>query len=397
MIPRSAIVAHPDLLLYDFGPYHPLRPERITAGFELLELSGLWDPQTETIAPERAAMDELESVHSAEYIQAVVQAGGAGLPQRERENFGFGSSDNPPFPHMHEVSALVAGGAGKAVREIMNGRLDHVFHPAGGLHHASRSRASGFCIYNDPAFAAAVAAREFDARVMSIDLDCHHGDGVQWIHYDNPDIFTLSFHESGRFLFPGTGEITERGEGSGLGACLNVPFAPFTGDDSWRAALTSVVPAIAHSFQPDIIISNHGCDTHAWDPLTHLSLTTASFQRQVALVHELAHELCDGRWLAVGSGGYDWRRVVPRSWAMLWAEMSERTLPDALPAGWVNRWLAGADVPRPTTFRDTPALSGKDDNPETRSGNDRTLAAVHRIIAGMAHAVKPGTAARGIS
>lgn len=349
-----ALFHHTDFLDYDFGPQHPLRPERLTAGLQLLASAGIYDPEQDTPETLPATRPELELVHDPHYIDAVISAGGGDAPAAMYAPFGMHSGDNPPFLGMHEASAMVTGGTVTAAREIMRGHLLHAFNPAGGLHHASRHRASGFCIYNDPAVAAAVLAEEFGARVFYVDFDCHHGDGVQWIFYSDPRVFTLSFHESGRFLFPGTGEPVEIGEGAGKGASANVPFAPFTEDTSWREAIEAVLPPLVHRFKPDILISNHGCDTHGWDPITHLSLSTNAFAHQAGLVHALAHEVADGRWLAVGGGGYDWRRVVPRSWAILWAEMSERPLPVGIPPEWFKRWDTEVREPMPTRFLDCP-------------------------------------------
>jgi acetoin utilization protein AcuC len=355
--PQAAIVAHPDFVHYDFGPYHPLRPERISAGLDLLLSSGLWNQSEEVLTAPLADVPELELVHAPEYIRAVDKAGSGSLPYDDLTRFGLGSSDNPPFSNMHYAASLLAGGGLVAARAVMSGDFMHAFHPAGGLHHAHRTRASGFCVYNDPAVAAAAVVKEFGARVLYIDLDCHHGDGVQWIFYNSPDVFTLSFHESGRFLFPGTGDVTEIGDGPGEGYSLNVPFAPFTRDASWQDALGRVLSSVAATFRPDLIISNHGCDTHTWDPITHLSLSTSSFVRQAALCHELAHSFCEGRWVAVGSGGYDWQRVVPRAWAILWCEMSDRQLPDRLPPPWVSKWLQNAELPIPEQFLDPSSLT----------------------------------------
>ena len=350
---RAALVYHPHLLRYDFGPYHPLRPERITAGLDLLIKARLWNAEAELLTPIPATDAELELVHDRAFIQAVQRAGGGELAGTQQQvAFGLSSSDNPPFPDMHYAAALVAGGSVQAARQIMNGALDHAFNPAGGLHHASHGRASGFCIYNDPAVAAAVAVREFGARVAYVDFDCHHGDGVQSIFYDRPDVLTVSFHESGRWLFPGTGDVDETGEAAGRGYSINVPFAPFTQDDSWLEAMHSMVPALIARFKPDLLISSHGCDTHEYDPLTHLSLSTRSFVAQAQLLHQLAHQHCDGRWLAVGSGGYDWRRVVPRSWAIVWAEMTCRQLDETLPAAWLDAWTEPGEEPLPRTFAD---------------------------------------------
>jgi acetoin utilization protein AcuC len=354
----SAIIDHPDLLLYDFGAYHPLRPERVTAGLDLLQSAGLWDPEGERVLAAPAEIPELELVHASDYIRAVEDAGSVGLPASLLAGFGLTQRDNPPFPDMHYAASLVAGGSLVAMRAIMDGSLDHAFFPPGGLHHAHRARAHGFCIYNDAAVAAAAAVRAYGARVLYLDFDCHHGDGVQWLFYTDPRVVTLSFHETTRYLFPGVGgEPNETGDGEGAGTAVNLPFFPFTRDACWQEALDRVLSPLIRCFPADLLITNHGCDTHVWDPLTHLALTTSSLQRQARMAHSIAHEHTRGRWLAVGSGGYDWRRVVPRSWAIVWTEMTGRELPDRLPAAWSERWLAGAEPPHPTTFLDNPEVS----------------------------------------
>src|SRR5947209_1387073 len=238
---RSAIVDHPDLLLYDFGEYHPLRPERITAGLDLLREADVWEPEGETLSAVPAECAELELVHSGDYIRAVDEAGIAGLPGGMLARFGLTSRDNPPFPDMHYAASLVAGGSLSAARAIMDGDLDHAFFPAGGLHHAQRARAHGFCIYNDAAVAAAAAVRDYHARVLYLDFDCHHGDGVQYIFYSDPRVVTLSFHETGRYLFPGTGDLDEVGEDDGAGTSFNLPFFPFSRDTQWIDALDRVL------------------------------------------------------------------------------------------------------------------------------------------------------------
>jgi acetoin utilization protein AcuC len=383
---RAAIGNHPDLVLYDFGAYHPLRPERITAGLDLLCSAELWTPAEETVTAVPAEPPDLERVHSAEYIRAVEDAGSVGLPDGLLAGFGLAERDNPPFADMHYAAALVAGGSLVCMRAIMDGTLEHAFFPPGGLHHAHRSRASGFCIYNDAAVAAAAAIREYGARVLYMDFDCHHGDGVQSIFYRDPRVVTVSFHETTRSLFPGTGgEPDEMGDGDGYGTSFNLPFFPFTRDSCWQAALDRVLGPLAGRFPADLLITNHGCDTHIWDPLTHLSLTTSSLHRQAVLAHTIAHEHAGGRWLAVGSGGYDWRRVVPRSWAILWGEMTGRRLPDRLPEEWRQRWLPNAERPHPVAFLDaaevSPPFQGES---EVREVNEAALDAVASIVGRMA-------------
>ena len=359
---RAHLIFDPVELKYDFGPDHPMQPRRLLALIDLLECCGLWqnnNDQQKRLPLRPATLDELGLVHTPDYIAAVQQLSipeTAGRSKEEREareslalKYGFGEGDTPALPGMHETAARIAGSTLVALSAVMglpeggtfdaeNERPLHVFHPAGGLHHAWGERASGFCIYNDISVGIGHVLRASEAKVLYIDFDAHHGDGVQRSFYDDPRVMTVSFHETGRYLFPGTGEITELGNGSGRGYSVNIPLEPFTEDDSYIEAMISLLPPLALSFAPDIIVSAHGCDTHAWDPLTHLELSLRGIQAQVKLAYQLAHTYCQGRWVALGSGGYDPYRVVPRAWGMLWAEMSGQDLPEHLPEEWVKRW-----------------------------------------------------------
>lgn len=352
---RVRFVFDPAFQTYDFGSEHPLRPERTLLLADLLAEAGLWQTDgAEHMRPVPATDEELRLVHTDAYIRTVkeLSAPGSAPPWYGREH-GFGPGDNPPFPGMHEASALVAGGSLQAARAIMRGEIDHAFNAAGGLHHGMPDRASGFCIYDDPAIAIADAVRE-GARVFYVDFDAHHGDGVQWIFYEDPRVFTLSFHESGRYLFPGTGDVTELGHGPGFGYAVNVPVQPYTQDESWLECVRTVLPPLVARFRPDLIVSVHGCDTHRWDPLTHLALSVEAMREQARLVHELAHAHCGGRWLALGAGGYDPYRVNSRGWGLLWAEMAGRAVPERLPESWRERWQAGCPERLPETWLDQP-------------------------------------------
>ena len=236
---------------------------------------------------------------------------------------GFGSADNPISDELHEGTSLVVGASLVAAESIQSGAALHAFSPSGGLHHAHRARASGFCTYND----AAVACRwlkDRGHRVAYVDVDVHHGDGVEGIFQSDPDVLTISLHESGRWLFPGTGFPEDAGVGPGRGSVANLPFVPYTWDEPWLSAFEKVVPAMLRRFKPTVLVTQDGCDTHYLDPLAHLAATTRIWPRVGRLFHELAHELCDGRWLALGGGGYAIREVVPRAWTLLFAEMVER-------------------------------------------------------------------------
>ncbi len=335
---------------YDFGPGHPLTPRRFGPGIDLLRAIGA-EPG---LAPEPAADEELLAVHARRYIEAVKRfsADPDGPPEA-----GIGGGDNPPFPGMHEAAAAVAGGSLRAMEALLRGDVEHAHHPGGGLHHAMRDRASGFCVYDDPALAISRARRD-GLRVLYVDLDVHHGDGVEAIFRDDPDVLTLSFHESGRYLFPGTGWATETGDGAAAGTVVNVPFEPLTGESGWLGAVRRLLPEVAASFGADIIVSQHGADSHAWDPLANLRVTTTAMSEAARLVDAVAHRWGRGRWLATGGGGYDVYRVVPRAWALTWLAGAHREIPSAIPGPWRERWAAEAErwgqAPPPERFLDEP-------------------------------------------
>ena len=358
---RVRLIFDPEELHYDFGPQHPLNPRRLKALMDLLETTGLWHPEQEQtrLSLRAATDDELSLAHTPDYIAAVQRLSQPDDPARspgERKelaqlalHYGFADGDTPVSPGMHEASARIAGGTLMALSAVMGlpegsifsneeERPLHVFHPAGGLHHAWAERASGFCIYNDASVAIAHALRSSEAKILYLDFDAHHGDGVQRSFYDDPRVMTVSLHETGRYLFPGTGDVLELGNGGGRGYCVNMPFEPFTEDDSYIESMNAVLTPVVTFFAPDVIVSEHGCDTHAWDPLTHLSLTMRGIRAQIKLAHQLAHTYCHGRWVALGGGGYDLYRVVPRAWSLLWAEMSEQQVPNTLPQEWIERW-----------------------------------------------------------
>jgi acetoin utilization protein AcuC len=333
-------------LAYDFGPEHPLTPRRFGPSIDLLQAVG-----AENFAEPRVATDEeLQRLHTRQYIRTVRNF--ANDPWHHVPSDGIGPGDCPPFEGMHDASAAIAGGSIDAVARILAGEIEHAFNPGGGLHHAMAARASGFCIYNDVALAVA-RARDAGHRVLYVDLDVHHGDGTQALFWDDPQVLTFSIHESGQTLFPGTGFVEERGGDDALGTAVNVPLQLFTGDASWLAAVERVVPALADAFRPTFLVSQNGCDTHAYDPLANLRLSTAAYAGATKLLDSIAHEYCGGRWFATGGGGYDAYRVVPRSWSLVWFAQAHREPPPQTPAEWRARWLAdakryGQAPPQPT-------------------------------------------------
>jgi acetoin utilization protein AcuC len=362
------LVFGPRSATYDFGPDHPLTPRRFGPGIDLLRAVGA-EPG---LAPEPAPDEDLAWCHSARFIETVraFSRDPFGLPAAGIADGG----DVPPFAGMHEAGAMVAGGSLRAVEAILRGGVEHAFHPGGGLHHAMRDRASGFCIYDDPALAIARARRD-GLRVLYVDLDVHHGDGVQAIHWDDPGVLTISFHETGRYLFPGTGFVDEIGEGRAAGTAVNVPLEPGCGEGPWLDAVRSIVPPLAAAFGPDLVVSQHGADSHAWDPLAHLRVTTTAMGEAARIVDAVAHRWAGGRWLATGGGGYDAYRVVPRAWALTWLAGAHREAPDATPEAWRDRWAGEAarygQAPLPERFDDLPnagaALDAAQEAAESRS------------------------------
>jgi acetoin utilization protein AcuC len=348
---------------YDFGPSHPLTPRRFGPGIDLLRALGA-DPG---LAPEPASDEDLLLAHTAEYIAAVRRLSVDPFGPAEA---GIGpGGDNPSFAGMHEAAAMVAGGSMRAMEAILRGDVEHAFHPGGGLHHAMPTHASGFCIYDDPALAIALARQE-GLRVLYVDLDVHHGDGVQAIHWHDPGVLTISFHESGRYLFPGSGFANELGEGAAGGTSINVPFEPFAGEASWLAWVRAIAVPAAAAFGPDIVVSQHGCDSHTWDPLAHLRVTTTAMGAAARLVDRIAHRYARGRWLATGGGGYDAYRVVPRAWAHVWLAGAHRDAPPETPEAWRLRWQDEASrygqAPLPATFDDLPNAG---EPPDSRAGD----------------------------
>jgi acetoin utilization deacetylase AcuC-like enzyme len=353
-----ALAADERLAAYDFGPGHPFqagrpgaaglghpfRAGRLEAGVSLLRAAGvLEDGDLLGFGP--AAQADLELVHDRAYLEALTRFSADPAPDDPVEAARYGLiGDNRPFPGMLEAARLVAGATVASLDAVAAGGPAHVFAPVAGLHHAQQRRAVGFCLVNDVAVAIARCTRAWPLRVLYVDLDAHHGDGVQAAFYDDPRVCTVSLHETGRYLFPGSGEVHELGRPPGTGRSVNVPLEPRTGDDGVLAAFDAVVEPLAAAFRPDLLVTQNGCDGHADDPLSDLSLSLRGFRELARRLHRLAHRHCQGRWVATGGGGYDLDRVVPRAWALLWSELSGRRLPSRVPAA----WLASHPGSRPT-------------------------------------------------
>ena len=363
---------------YGFGGEHPFNPLRLRLTLELCEELGLLEDYP-IVDSEPANDEDLTTVHSLNYVRRVQRAGRGMEALSDLLDYGLGTGDNPIFPDMHDACARVVGGVLAACRLVVGGEAAHALCVSGGLHHALRSRASGFCVYNDAGVAITRLKEEYPGiRVAYLDTDAHHGDGVQWMFYDDPEVLTVSMHESGRYLFPGTGGVEEKGRDGGVGYSVNVPLGPYTNDESWISCFETVVPEVLRAFGPDLILSQNGCDGHKLDPLTHLSATTRLYEHVPHRVHDLAHELCEGRWVATGGGGYDIWRVVPRAWTTLWTAVSHQKPPENVPESWLAQWEAKSPVTLPHLLRDDPA--DYPPGPRAKEVADRNRRTVGKVL-----------------
>lgn len=376
MPPMEVALAYsPSLDAYNLGPEHPFRPERVSRAVEMMREHGLIaEGALRPIEFEPAARDDLLRVHAPEYVDLVMRASGPGglWPPRA----GIGPGDTPAFPGMHDATALVVGATMAAMRAVLSGDYARAFAPAGGLHHAHREYASGFCVYNDVAVAIADALeREPALRVGYIDIDAHHGDGVQDIFYAEPRVLTISLHEDGHYLFPGTGSLRERGAGAGDGYAVNVPLPPYATPACYLLAFDEVVDPAIRAFAPDILVAQCGVDAHWSDPLTSLGLTLPGFEQLYRRIVALADEVCASRLLATGGGGYSWQRVVPQAWTLLAGVFANVSLTEALP----ERWL---DLAEP---HDGPKGLREDEPPRLSERAEEELLADARWVANKLH------------
>ncbi|MGN6687313.1 MAG: acetoin utilization protein AcuC [Actinomycetales bacterium] len=375
---------------YDFGPSHPMNPLRADLTVRLARELGVLDrPGVRVVNPAVASDADLRRVHEQHYIDGVREAGATLLPD---ERHGLGSDDNPVFPDMHEASAHVVGGTLRLAEEVWSGRALHGANIAGGLHHAMAGYASGFCVYNDVAVGISRLLELGAQRVAYVDIDVHHGDGVERAFWDDPRVLTISVHESGRTLWPGTGWADDSGGTGAEGSAVNLALPAGTGDERWLRAFHSVVPPLVRSFQPEVLVTQHGCDSHVLDPLANLALTVDAQRAAALALHDLAHEVAAGRWIATGGGGYEIVDVVPRAWAHLLAiatgEPVEPTTPT--PAGWREyvTELLGRPAPARMTDGRTPHWRPWEEGYDPSDAVDRAIMAT-RVAAFPAHGLDP--------
>lgn len=336
--PLAVLVHSDELTRYDFGPGHAMAPGRVAHTISLARCLGVID-RLRVVEPSPIDEALLRTVHTADYIEAVKR-------QRTAPRYGIGTTDNPIVAGMHEIAGRVAMATVDAARLVWTGETDRAANVAGGLHHAMADRTSGFCVYNDLALAIQWLLDHGCERVAYVDVDVHHGDGVQAIFYDDPRVLTVSLHETPLRLFPGTGFPTETGGPLADGSAVNVALPSGTGDNGWLRAFRAVVPDVLRAFAPQILITQHGCDTHHSDPLADLMLTVDGQRAACLALADLADELCGGRWVATGGGGYSLIEAVPRSWTHLLGVLSRHPVDPQTPVPQDWRDSVGEDAPR---------------------------------------------------
>lgn len=344
---------------------------------------GLFEDGDYLVEPESAAPDdELLRVHTPALLQAVRASGED--PSYAALDHGIGTDDVPAFRGMHEASAMAVGATLTAARLVASGEADHAVNIAGGLHHALPDRASGFCVYNDIAVAISWLLDHGFDRIAYIDIDVHHGDGVQAIFWDDPRVLTMSIHESGTTLFPGTGFPHEIGGVDAKGSAVNIAVPAGTSDAGWLRAFNAVIPPLIEEFKPQVIVSQHGADSHADDPLAHLAISVDGQRAAAAAIHRLAHRHAGGRWIAVGGGGYEWACVVPRSWTHVMAiALGTPVDPQTLvPQGFRDHMLMNYERVVPETMSDGvyPWAKSFDDGYDPSNGVDRAIMATREAV-----------------
>lgn len=356
MSPRTRVIWDDAFTAYNFGPEHPMAPVRLDLTTRLARAMGVLD-HVDVHCPEPATDDELATVHERGYIAAVRAA--SENPDVADADRGIGTDDDPAFVGMHDAAARIVGGTLALTKAVHAGEIDHGVNYCGGMHHAMADRAAGFCIYNDAAVGIQWLLDQGVERVVYVDIDVHHGDGVERIFWNDPRVLTISVHETGRALFPGTGWPADIGGPMALGSAANVALPPATNDASWLRSIDAIVPPLVHAFKPEILFTQHGCDTHFDDPLAHFSISIDAQKRAHETMHSLAHEVTGGRWIALGGGGYEVVDVVPRSWTHLTAIAAHRPIGPEVetPQEWRDHIEAVFGRPGPKRMGDLPGSS----------------------------------------
>lgn len=372
---KTLMVWSEELLQYNFGPTHPMAPARLGLTRGLIEGLDLLDGLELAEAPV-ADRSELELVHDPEFITRVEQ-------ERADEEYGLGTEDDPVFEGMHEAAARIAGGTLRATRAVWEGAVPRAVNFAGGMHHAMPGKAAGFCVYNDSAVAIQWLLDHGAQRVAYLDIDAHHGDGVERAFWNDPRVLTVSIHQTGMSLFPGTGFAQDIGGPQARGTAVNIALPRRTSDDDWIRALVSVADPILREFRPEVLISQHGCDSHFRDPLTELEVSVDAQRLAAEIIRAWAEDYAQGTWVAVGGGGYDIASTVPRVWANLVAITSDQDVDPtrSLPESWRGDLLeAGFEVADTMTDGRTPAPSYFAEGYDPASLIDQVIMATRRAV-----------------
>lgn len=371
---ETAFVYSDGYLAYDFGSFHPMRPERLKLTERLCALKGLLGrPEVSVRQPREATEAELLTVHSREHVALVQRLSRSGVGLLD-------GGDTPAFKGMFEAAALWGGGSLVAAELVGNSEVEHAFNIGGGLHHAGRDRSSGFCVFNDVAMAARHLVDDLGFnRVFILDIDAHHGDGTQEILYDEPRCLKVDFHESGQFLFPGSGFSDEIGSGKGRGYMVNVPLPPYTFDEEYLRLFDEIVPPLVEAFQPEVILQQTGADAHQSDGLTTMALTTHAYEQVVRRMHALSHKYCKGKYILLGGGGYS-VAAVPRIWTLALSEILECGLDDSVPRGWIQEFNKFAKGTTPQRMRDAPYQPEESARKRIHAEIESTLSEVKRTI-----------------
>jgi len=357
------------LLSYNMGPHHPMQPRRLKMTRDLLQCYGLFESALELVEPQAALVEDVAEVHSRGFIDMIGQLD-AGRPVAGMQRYGFGGGDNPIFEGIYRSSMLYTGASAQSAQAILDGEgtCRVAFNIAGGLHHAHYDRAAGFCVLNDCAVALRRLRKKY-ARVAYVDIDVHHGDGVQELFYADPTVLTVSLHESGRTLFPGTGFTDEIGIAEGEGYSVNLPFAPYTTDEIWLDAWRASALPILRKFDPEAIVLQMGTDAHELDPLAHVNLSAQGWLEAVKDVRGLGKPI-----VAIGGGGYN-MTTVPRMWTLAIATLAGVELPDEIPESYPHR-TAGLTT---LTDHSTPRVSHGDLETARRFA-DRSVEEIRSVL-----------------
>lgn len=350
---QTGYVYSDKLLQYRFHNKHPFNQMRLKLTTELLEEANVLQPD-QIIEPRQATVEEIAMVHKYDYIQAIQRGEQNLLNEEEKHKYGLNDEDTHVFPNIHKSTATIVGGGLNLIDHIMSGQFRNGCHLGGGLHHALEGRANGFCVYNDVAIYIQYLINHYHQRVLYIDTDAHHGDGVQWSFYTSDQVLNYSIHETGKFLFPGSGHYTERGTDEGFGYTVNIPLEPYTEHQSYLDNFKKTIEKVAEQFKPDFIVSVNGSDIHYLDPLTHMHCDLNTLYTIPYIITDLAEKYCDGKQIMLGGGGYNIWRVVPRAWSHVYLSLIHHPpMKGQLPQSWLDKWQHYSPVPIPSEWEET--------------------------------------------